>query len=118
MKDAEANLRLNRIPTELVRLVPRRVEDALSRIGRERYDVIVLDPPRQGCPDEVIDRVCGLGSARIVYVSCNPEKLAAEQRRFRRSGFQLAAIRGVDMFPHTEHIEAVGRFERQSARPS
>ena len=116
MKDAAANLRLNRIPTEQVRLVPRRVEDALSRIGREQFDVVVLDPPRQGCPDTVIDRVCALGMGRIVYVSCNPEKLATEQRRFRQGGFRLAGIRGVDMFPHTEHIEAVALFERQSPR--
>jgi len=117
MNDAAANLRLNRIPTEQVRLVPRRVEDALSRIGREQFDVVVLDPPRQGCPDTVVDRVCALGTERIVYVSCNPEKLATEQRRFHQGGFRLAGIRGVDMFPHTEHIEAVALFERQSPRP-
>ena len=117
MNDAAANLRLNRIPTEQVRLVPRRVEDALSRIGREQFDVVVLDPPRQGCPDTVVDRVCALGTERIVYVSCNPEKLATEQRRFHQGGFRLAGIRGVDMFPHTEHIEAVALLERQSPRP-
>jgi 23S rRNA (uracil1939-C5)-methyltransferase len=116
MKDADANLRLNRIPAEQVRLVPRRVEDALSRIGREQFEVVVLDPPRQGCPDTVIDRVCALGTGRIVYVSCNPEQLATEQPRFRQGGFRLAGIRGVDMFPHTEHIEAVALFERQSPR--
>jgi 23S rRNA (uracil1939-C5)-methyltransferase len=114
MKDAEASLRLNKIPAERVRLVPRRVEDALARVGRHDHDLIVLDPPRQGCPDAVIDRVCALGSARIVYVCCNPEKLATEQRRFRQRGFQLAAIRGVDMFPHTAHIEAVALFEPSS----
>ena len=66
----------------------------------------------------MIDRVCALGSKRIVYVCCNPERLATEQRRFRQRGFQLTAIRGVDMFPHTGHIEAVAVFEpasRQSA---
>lgn len=115
MKDAEASLRLNRIGEGQVRLIARRVEDALAGLGRDRFDAVILDPPRQGCPDTVIDRVCGLGAARVVYVSCNPEKLAAERRRFQYHGFGLAALRGVDMFPHTEHIEAVAVFEPGTA---
>jgi 23S rRNA (uracil1939-C5)-methyltransferase len=118
MKDADANLRLNRISAERVTLVPRRVEDALSSLGREGFDVVVLDPPRHGCPDAVIDRVCALGAARIVYVSCSPEKLVTERRRFRQRGFHLATVRGVDMFPHTDHIEAVALFEPRATRPS
>lgn len=118
VKDAEANLRLNRMPAGAVRFIAARVEDALSRVGREPFDVVVLDPPRQGCPDAVIDRVCALAAPRIVYVSCNPEKLAGEQRRFRQHGYRMTEMQGVDMFPHTEHIEAVSMFTRQSGRSS
>ena len=118
VKDAEANLRLNRMPAGAVRFIAARVEDALSRVGREPFDVVVLDPPRQGCPDAVIDRVCALAAPRIVYVSCNPEKLAGEQRRFRQHGYRMTEMQGVDMFPHTEHIETVSMFTRQSGRSS
>ena len=118
VKDAEANLRLNHLRPEAVRFITARVEDALARAGRERFDAIVLDPPRQGCPDAVIDRVCTLAAPRIVYVSCNPERLSVEQRRFLEHGYRLTQLQGIDMFPHTEHIEAVSLFTRQSARPS
>ena len=118
MKDAEANIRINRVPPESVRLVARRVEDALPSVSRAAYDAVIVDPPRQGCPDGVIDGVCELRAGRIVYVSCNPERLATERRRFAQRGFALKSVRGVDMFPHTEHIEAVAVFERQLTRPS
>jgi 23S rRNA (uracil1939-C5)-methyltransferase len=118
VKDAEANLRLNRLRADAVRLVAARVEDAVARLRRDPFDLVVLDPPRQGCPDAVIDAVSGIEAARIVYVSCNPERLATETGRFRQRGYRLAALQGLDMFPHTEHIEAVALFTRHHARPS
>jgi 23S rRNA (uracil1939-C5)-methyltransferase len=118
VKDADANVRLNRLPPDALRLIPARVEEALSRIGRERFDAVVLDPPRQGCPEAVIDKVCALDAPGIVYVSCNPEKLASEAKRFHQRGYQLTNLQGVDMFPHTEHIEAVAVFSRLGSGPS
>jgi 23S rRNA (uracil1939-C5)-methyltransferase len=118
VKDADANVRLNRLAPDAVRLIPARVEEALSRIGRERFDAIILDPPRQGCPDAVIDKVCALDAPGIVYVSCNPGKLAREATRFEQRGYRLTHLQGVDMFPHTEHIEAVALFSRLGSGPS
>jgi 23S rRNA (uracil1939-C5)-methyltransferase len=116
MKDADANVRLNRMAPEAVRLVCQRVEAALGSLARNRFDAVVLDPPRQGCPDAVIDQVCAMGASRLVYVSCNPERLATEQRRFRQHGFRLTHLQAVDMFPHTEHIEAVALFTAAPSR--
>lgn len=115
VKDAEANLRLNRVDPDAVRLIAARVEDAMARVGRERFDTVVLDPPRQGCSESVIDRVCSLGVPSIAYVSCNPERLSVEQRRFRQHGYRMRYLQGIDMFPHTEHIEALAMFERAEA---
>jgi 23S rRNA (uracil1939-C5)-methyltransferase len=110
--DAEANRRLNRLPAGLLTLVRDRVEDALGRLGRA-FDAVVLDPPRQGCPDAVLDRVFGhLSPSRAVYVSCNPERLSTERALIERHGYRLTALEGIDMFPHTEHIEAVATFDR------
>ncbi len=116
MTDAEANLRLNQIQPDTVRLLTRRVEDAIASVRRDRVDAIVLDPPRQGCPDAVIDAVCAMRPSRIVYVSCNPERLAAERPRFERQGLRMSELQAVDMFPHTDHIEAIALFE-PSIRP-
>lgn len=118
VKDAEANLALNRVPKEAVRLVAARVEDAMARLARAAFDVVVLDPPRQGCPDRVIDAITALGSDKMVYISCNPEQLARERPRFERRGYRLARLQPVDMFPHTEHIEAMAVFTRDTVRPS
>ena len=113
VKDAEANLRLNRVPDDTVRLLAARTEDAMPRLSREQFDVVVMDPPRQGCPDAVLDAVGRLQPRRVVYVSCNPETLAAERGRIERAGYRLSRLQGVDMFPHTDHIEAVAVFNRK-----
>lgn len=111
VKDAEANIRLNRLAPEAVRLLAGRVEDVLARLRGRRFDLIVLDPPRQGCPDGVIDAVAAVGAPRVIYVSCNPGRLSAERERFARRGYALTRLQGLDMFPHTGHMEAIGLFE-------
>ena len=116
IEDADANLRLNRISAHDVRLHAQRVEDALDRFQHERYDVVVLDPPRQGCPPEVIAGVFGrIRPPRVVYVSCNPEALASEWPAIAAAGYRAERVQPVDMFPHTTHIETVVTFSRQSA---
>lgn len=115
VKDAEANLRLNRVPDGAVRVLAARAEEALARLSRERFDLVVLDPPRPGCPDTVLDGVGHLQPRRVIYVSCHPERLAVERPRIARAGYRLSGLQGVDMFPHTDHIEAVAVFDRQSA---
>ncbi|HUE87507.1 MAG TPA: 23S rRNA (uracil(1939)-C(5))-methyltransferase RlmD [Vicinamibacterales bacterium] len=115
--DAEANLRLNRVSARDVRLQVARVEDALHRLSRETYDTVILDPPRQGCPPAVIERVFGrLKARRVVYVSCNPEALASEIPPILEYGYTVDRIQPVDMFPHTTHIESVVTFSRPSSR--
>jgi 23S rRNA (uracil1939-C5)-methyltransferase len=113
--DADANLRLNRIRTSNVRLQAQRVEDALQRTRRERFDTVVLDPPRQGCTPGVIDRVFGgIKPNRVVYVSCNPEALANEMPSILEFGYAVDRLQPIDMFPHTTHIESVVTFSRRS----
>jgi len=113
MKDAEANIRLNRIPGGLMRLITASVEDALPRMARDPWDAVVLDPPRQGCPPEVLDAVFNhLAPPRAVYVSCNPEALAVELPVILNAGYRVTSIQPVDMFPHTDHIETVVALSR------
>ncbi len=109
--DAVANLRLNRVPEANVRLVRARAEDALARLVRDRFDAVVIDPPRQGCAAQVLPAVVqDLKPSRLVYVSCNPEVLADDLVTIRRAGYRLARLQPVDMFPHTDHIETVVSF--------
>ena len=109
--DAESNVRINRLPPGQVRFVAARVEEALTRAGKEAWDAVILDPPRQGCPPEVITGVFErITPAKVVYVSCNPEALAKELPSILKTGYRVARIQPVDMFPHTEHIETVMSF--------
>ncbi len=112
VRDAEQNVALNRVDPRAVRLIGGRVEEALGRLSRLSFDAAVLDPPRQGCTDAVIDTVFGsVRAPRVVYVSCNPERLAVERSRIEGHGYRLTSLQGLDMFPHTDHIEAVAVFE-------
>ena len=108
VKDAEANLRLNRVPDGFVRLVCASVEEVLPRVSRETWDAVVLDPPRQGCSPEVLAGVFeDMAPRLVVYVSCNPDALSAELPVILKAGYRVTRLQPVDMFPHTDHIETV-----------
>ncbi len=95
VKDAEANLRLNRIASGQVRLVCARVEDVLPRLAAERWDAVVLDPPRQGCPPAVLSGVFEtIAPPRAIYVSCNPDALAQDLPVILKAGYLVTQSSG------------------------
>ena len=110
--DAERNARLNAIDNArfLVGDVRTSVRPLLERAGRP--DVVVVDPPRAGLSAKVVRRVLETEASRIVYVSCNPTTLAPNARQMADAGYRLTAVRPVDMFPQTPHIECVALLER------
>jgi 23S rRNA (uracil1939-C5)-methyltransferase len=109
--DAESNARINRLPTGAVRFIASRVEDALGSASRDAWDAVILDPPRQGCPPAVIAGIFErMRPRKVIYVSCNPEALAGELPSILKTGYKIARIQPVDMFPHTGHIETVMSF--------
>lgn len=109
IKDAEANLRLNRLPEGQVRFIAGRAEDQV----KGQFEAVVLDPPRQGCPRAVLSAVFErVRPATAVYVSCNPDALAAELPVILKAGYRVTRTQAVDMFPHTNHIETVMAFAR------
>lgn len=106
VSDGDAALKLNGAAQGRCRFIARRVEDALASL--RAADVVVLDPPREGCSPSVLREVFGqLRPATSIYVSCNPEALASDLSRICRAGYQIASVQPVDMFPHTAHIETV-----------
>ena len=110
--DAGRNADLNGIAN--ARFETGKVEALLPALVRQlpAAPVIVLDPPRKGCEPAVLETVAKAGVERLVYVSCNPATLARDSVLLRQSGFRLQALRPVDMFPHTHHLETVALFQR------
>jgi len=79
--------------------------------GGERFDLVVLDPPRTGARD-VARMLPPLGAREILYISCSPATLARDVRVLTEHGYRLASARPFDMFPHTFHVEILARLVR------
>ncbi len=79
---------------------------------RAHVGTVVMDPPRTGVSPEALAGVLAWAPARIVYVSCDPATLARDLRGCLDAGYRLTALRGVDLFPRTGHVEAVVTLER------
>lgn len=73
----------------------------------EKYDVVIMDPPRAGASLDFLRSLVFLAPERIVYISCNPETQARDLSYLTRKGYKVRRIQPVDMFPHTEHVETV-----------
>lgn len=109
--DAEVNLRHNGCTT--ARIVQSQVEQALPLLAAEgRWDLVLLDPPRQGCSRSVLDLLTSTRTSRLVYVSCDPSTLARDMGVLVRSGFRCVSCRPIDLFPQTFHLETVAVLER------
>ena len=81
---------------------------AASHPGQQaRADVMVVDPPRKGCEESVLDTMVQMQPQRIVYVSCDSATLARDVKYLRERGYELEKGRVVDMFPQTCHVETV-----------
>ncbi len=80
-----------------------------------RYDVVVLDPPRQGAGRDLTAVLAELARETIVYVSCDPAALARDVRVLTEHGWHLELAVPVDQFTHTAHVEVVATLRRDSA---
>ena len=75
----------------------------------EAFNKVLLDPARNGAYF-ALDHLCELNPERIVYVSCNPATLVRDAEKLIKSGYSLAKVAVIDMFPHTGHLESISLF--------
>ncbi|WP_297509078.1 23S rRNA (uracil(1939)-C(5))-methyltransferase RlmD [Thermococcus sp.] len=102
---AKKNARLNNV-------------EATFKVGRDRdirnlsnYDTVIVDPPRAGLHPKLIQKILKDGPKTIVYVSCNPKTLARDVEKLAKD-YRLEFALGLDMFPHTPHVEAITLLKR------
>ncbi|MDP4170889.1 MAG: 23S rRNA (uracil(1939)-C(5))-methyltransferase RlmD [Bacillota bacterium] len=74
-------------------------------------DVLVVDPPRKGCDDALLQTIIEMKPKKVVYVSCNPATLARDLRILEDGGYKTVEVQPVDMFPQTVHCEAVAKLQ-------
>lgn len=80
-----------------------------------RADVIVVDPPRKGCEQTLLDTAVAMQPERIVYVSCDPATLARDVKYLGEKGYEVKKVCPVDMFPMTGHVETVCLLSKLNA---
>ena len=73
----------------------------------EHFDLVVLDPPREGARRAVVEAVAARTPRAVAYVACDPAALARDVAIFAEHGYRLTALRGFDLFPMTHHVECV-----------
>jgi 23S rRNA (uracil1939-C5)-methyltransferase len=108
IKDAQWNMR----GVENVEILKGKVEAMLPALS-SHIDGLVIDPPRAGCQQVVLDALIQHPVARIVYVSCDPSTLARDLNILchLHPTYRLRTIQPLDMFPQTAHIECVATLE-------
>ncbi len=111
--DAKINSAINGIEnTSFYAGDMKRVLDGAFIARNGRPDVIILDPPRAGVDEPVIDVILAAAPERIVYVSCNPAAQARDLALLNGQ-YRVVAVQPVDMFPHTHHVENVVKLVKR-----
>ncbi|MBZ2175770.1 23S rRNA (uracil(1939)-C(5))-methyltransferase RlmD [Schnuerera sp. xch1] len=90
------------------------VGDVLKEVEnlKERPDLIVIDPPRDGIHPKAINKIIDFRPQTFVYVSCNPITLVRDLKVFRERGYDIEKVKLIDMFPRTPHCESVVLMSR------
>ncbi len=120
VRDAKNNAKINGIQNaeffegKAEEVLPKYYADYEKEHGREaRADVIVVDPPRKGCEESLLQTMVDMQPDRIVYVSCDSATLARDVKYLRGRGYEIEKVRAVDQFPHTVHVETVALLTRK-----
>ena len=113
IKDAKRNAALNKLDN--VEFYVGKAEEVVPKMYKQgkRANVVVVDPPRKGCDEKVLDTIVSMEPDRVVYVSCNPSTLARDLNYLNERGYKCKEVQPVDMFPHSVHIENVALIVKE-----
>lgn len=111
---AVADARFNSQGMDNVRFLQGQAEGLLPNL-EEKVDVVILDPPRQGCRKKALAAILKLAPSRITYISCDPATLARDVGRLVQGGYELVEVQPIDMFPQTCHVESVALLRLMSS---
>lgn len=118
IEDAKANAALNGITN--AEFYVGRAEDVLpAKYASDGIsaDVIVVDPPRKGCAQSLLDTILSMAPERVVYVSCDSATLARDLKYLTAGGYAVEKVQGVDQFCHSGHVETVVKLSLKKDTP-
>jgi len=107
VEEAVVNARENAVRNGIENAEFTAAELGESEKGVGSADIVVLDPPRKGCAESLVNKLCALSVPRIVYVSCAADTLARDAARFKECGYKVERLSAFDLFPRTGHVETV-----------
>ena len=87
------------------------VDRVLASAYDEQFDLVVLDPPREGARRTVVEQIVDRAPRAVAYVACDPAALARDLGTFAELGYALRDLRAFDLFPMTMHVECVALLE-------
>lgn len=114
IEDARKNASLNNITN--AEFFVGKAEEVVPKMYKEcgiGADVVVVDPPRKGCDEKLLETMIEMNPERIVYVSCDSATLTRDLKYLRENGYEVRKVQPVDMFPHTGHVECVTLLQRK-----
>ena len=115
IEDAKENARINCVTN--CDFICAAAEDYMPKNSDNiKADIIIMDPPRKGMDESVLDVVAEANPNRIVYVSCDPATLARDCAYLRQYGYEIKKMCPVDMFPQSVHVETVCLLVNQNAK--
>ncbi|KRF17301.1 SAM-dependent methyltransferase [Nocardioides sp. Soil797] len=88
------------------------VDRVLATSYDEPFDLVVLDPPREGARRKVVLQIVDRAPRAVAYVACDPASLARDVATFAEAGYRLERLRAFDLFPMTSHVECVALLVR------
>jgi 23S rRNA (uracil1939-C5)-methyltransferase len=103
--NAKDNIELNNLNNLEVELAS--AEEYFKEEQNLDFDIIILNPPRKGCSNKILENISKSNAKAIIYLSCNPSTLARDIKFLEGANFKLEEIKAFDMFPHTFHLETL-----------
>ena len=99
--DARASAKKNSIDSCI--FIEGKVEEHIRKFKEQDIEAIILDPPRKGCSEKVLQAVSEIKPKKVIYVSCNPSTLARDLARLEKYCIDDVVV--IDLFPQTQHVE-------------
>ena len=88
------------------------VLEEIEKVG-DKYDVVILDPPRAGISPASLDKILNIDCKKFVYISCNPKSQMDNLKVFLENGYEIKDYEIFDQFPNSRHLEAIALLERR-----